>query len=105
MRQWLKLFLEIVIWRRGPQDLPASPALLGLAAFLYAVIDVVELHVFPAKVRSLPAYLLIDLGVLLAWLWFLLALFRKRDRFLQTASAVLGVSVLLGAIDIVMFAI
>jgi hypothetical protein len=105
MRQWLKLFLEIALWRRGPQDLPASPALLGLLAFLYAVVDVIQLHIFRLEVRSLAAYLVVDLGILMAWLWFLLALFRKRDRFLQTASAVLGTSVLIGMLDVVMFAV
>src|SRR5512138_971737 len=105
MRQWFKLFLEIAIWRRGPQDLPASPALLGLVAFLYAAMDVIQLHIFRLEVRSLAAYLLIDVGILMAWLWFLLALFRKRDRFLQTASAVFGTGVLIGVLDIVMFAI
>jgi hypothetical protein len=36
--QFLKVFLDIVLWRRGPQDLPASPLLLLLCAAAYVAV-------------------------------------------------------------------
>ena len=43
MLHFLKAFLDIVLWRRGPQDLPASPVLLWLTGAGYVAVSVLQL--------------------------------------------------------------
>ena len=43
MRALFNLFLDICLFRRGPQDVPASPLLFGLAMLVYLIVGVVLL--------------------------------------------------------------
>jgi len=38
VKAFVELFRDIVLWRKGPQDLPASVLLLWLAAIAYVSI-------------------------------------------------------------------
>ncbi|HVN42739.1 MAG TPA: hypothetical protein VMT50_08125 [Steroidobacteraceae bacterium] len=96
MIAFLKVFLDIVLWRRGPQDLPASPLLFRLALAAYVAVSVVQLLVLRESAATWVVFLLIDPPLLTGCVWLVLRLYRHPERFLQTASAVLGTGSLLG---------
>ncbi len=96
--QFLKVFLDIVLWRRGPQDLPASVLLLVLVTALYVAVSVVQLLMLHEVGGVWFVFVLLDPVLLLGGTWLLLRLFGHPERFLQTATAVLGTGALLGAI-------
>ena len=43
VQQFLRIFVDIVLWRRGPQDLPASSLLLALTVAAYVGVSVAQL--------------------------------------------------------------
>jgi hypothetical protein len=90
-----RTYLDIVLFRRGPEDLPVSQTLL----FLTIAANVLLGLAFDALL-PLPEYNRIPLAVAEAvvtagWYWALLQLARKPERFLQTASAIFGISIVL----------
>jgi hypothetical protein len=94
--QFLKAFLDIVLWRRGPQDLPASPLLFWLTAGAYVAVSVVQLSLVDEPPAAWVVFVLLDPVLLTGGVYLLLRLFGKDARFLQTATAVLGTGVVLG---------
>lgn len=103
--QLLRIFLDIALWRRGPQDLPAAVTLAWLTAIAYALASAVQVGMMGWDVRTGALLVLLDLGLQTAWLWGLLKFFGKLPRFLQTLTAFLGVGALLTVIDIGVMAI
>jgi hypothetical protein len=93
---FLKAFLDIVLWRRGPQDLPASRMLLWLTAVAYVAVSIVQLALLEEPAAAWIVFVLLDPVLLVAGVYLLLKLFGKTDRFLQAATAVLGTGVVLG---------
>jgi hypothetical protein len=93
---FLKAFLDIVLWRRGPQDLPASRLLLWLTAAAYVAVSIVQLTLLDEPAAAWLVFVVLDPVLLTAGVYLLLKLFGKMDRFLQTATAVLGTGVVLG---------
>ena len=98
MLQFLKVFLDIVLWRRGPQDLPASALLLLLVTALYVAVSVTQLLLLHEVGRVWFVFVVLDPALLLGGTWLLLRLFKHPERFLQTATAVLGTGALLGVV-------
>jgi hypothetical protein len=94
--QFLKAFADIVLWRRGPQDLPASRLLLWLTAAAYVAVSILQLVLTDEPAAAWLIFVLLDPLLLTSGVYLLLKLFGKADRFLQTATAVLGTSVVLG---------
>jgi hypothetical protein len=93
---FLKAYLDIVLWRRGPQDLPASSLLLWLTAVAYVAVSMLQLQLADVPGTAWLIFVLIDPLLLVGGIYLLLKLFGKTDRFLQSATAVLGTSVVLG---------
>jgi hypothetical protein len=93
---FLKAFLDIVLWRRGPQDLPASRLLLWLTAAAYVAVSIVQLTLLEEPAAAWLVFVVLDPVLLTAGVYLLLRLFGKTDRFIQTATAVLGTGVVLG---------
>jgi hypothetical protein len=93
---FLKAFLDIVLWRRGPQDLPASRLLLWLTAAAYVAVSVMQLTLLEEPAAAWVVFVVLDPVLLTLGVYLLLKLFGKTDRFLQTATAVLGTGVVLG---------
>ena len=96
MLHFLKAFLDIVLWRRGPQDLPQSRLLLWLTAAAYVAVSIVQLTLLEEPASAWLVFVVLDPVLLTTGVYLLLQLFGKPDRFLQTATAVLGTGVVLG---------
>ena len=103
MRALFDLFLDICLFRKGPQDVPAGMALLKLCLLGYGLSGLMVLLLnTPAPVAILQ--ILLDL-VLLAGLLHLALLARRHSRrFEQTLSALTGTGTLMGLLALpVMF--
>jgi hypothetical protein len=96
--QFLRIFLDIVLWRRGPQDLPASQLLVWLTLAAYVTVSVVQLALLDEPVKTWFFFLVVDPVLLMAWVWLVLKLFGHPERYVQTVSAVLGTGALLGLV-------
>ena len=70
--QVTRLYTDIALFRRGPEDVPVSAVLLALTVFAYMLLSL----------------LLSCLTV--AWYWVVLRLAGRPERFLQTTTAVFG---------------
>lgn len=96
VQQFLRIFVDIVLWRRGPQDLPASALLLGVAVAAYVAVSAVQLALLGEPAATWFLFMVVDPLLLGGWVWLVLRLFSKPERFLQTASAVFGAGAVLG---------
>jgi hypothetical protein len=96
VQKFLRIFVDIVLWRRGPQDLPVSGLLLAFTVAAYVAVSIVQLALLDESASSWLFFLVVDPLLLAAWVWLLLRLYGKRERFLQTASAVFGAGAALG---------
>jgi hypothetical protein len=94
MLRLAKAFWDISIWRRTPAQLPASLFLLGLVAAAAALLEIVSAFLPPVSTGRI--FLRLGLSVLLplVFAWAVLVLAGRRQRLLQTGSALLGVGVL-----------
>jgi hypothetical protein len=94
MLSTLRQFLDLLLRRAGPSDLPASPRLLaGTFAALLAVQAALAATLGESPAEMLPRALVSGL-LLLGWIWFLTRAYGHPARFLQTATAFLGVTLL-----------
>jgi hypothetical protein len=100
MRSLLQAFIDIAFWRRGPQDLPASYGLACLVGVTYAALSFAHIELYGWSLHAASLLVLIDVGMLCGWVFLLLAFFSRRQRFLQTITAVWGVGALLTLLDI-----
>ncbi|MFO1378261.1 MAG: hypothetical protein U1F14_14805 [Steroidobacteraceae bacterium] len=93
MFAYLKLFLDICLWRRDPSHVPASASLFVLLAVLYWVSSLAQAWVaYGAGHLVLQASL--DLALTLGFFWLVLAVARRAHRYRQTGAALMGTSVL-----------
>lgn len=98
MTQLLRLFFDICLFRRGPQDVPASVWLLRAVLALYLVLGIVLLTLDGGPVWRSVAKALIDLALLGGITWGALSWRRYQARFAQTMTALLGTGVILSVI-------
>ena len=86
----LKLYLDIALLRRGPEDVPGSRGLLWATLAAFVVVNALMTVAFrPASGDWLPQ-LLVSVGFTLAWYRLLLGVFGRPERWQQTVTAVLG---------------
>jgi hypothetical protein len=87
----LRLFVGIARLRNGPEDLPASTMLLVLTIAASIVPDAIQLAILPASFVGNKVALVVVLNVyVLLWFALLLQVARRRERYLQTVTAVYG---------------
>jgi hypothetical protein len=96
LQQFLRIFLDIVLWRKGPQDLPASTLLVWLTLVAYVSVSAVQLALLDEGGFVWFFFLVVDPLLLAAWVWLVLRVFGRLERYRQTLSAVLGTGALLG---------
>jgi hypothetical protein len=94
MLRLAKAFLDIALWRQTPAHLPASLFLLALTACAAGLTEVLGAYLTPGPQDRMVARVALEVGLPLAFTWAVLAIGRRRARFLQTATALLGVGVL-----------
>jgi hypothetical protein len=86
----LKLYLDIALLRRGPEDVPASKTLLYLTLAAFVLLNALLTVAFRPSVQNWLPQLLVSVGFSLLWYRVLLTLFGHAERYLQTMTAVLG---------------
>lgn len=96
MKQFLSIFIDIVLWRRGPQDLPVSGLLLAMTVVAYVAVSVVQLALFDESLANWLFYVVLDPLLLMGWTWLVLRILGRGARLLQTASALFGANAVLG---------
>jgi hypothetical protein len=89
MKDLVRLFAQIALLRRGPQDLPASLLLLTLTVLGYLCVNFLLSSVLPPD-SHWRGPLLVDTLFMLAWYVGLLKLLGRPERILQTTTAVFG---------------
>ncbi len=95
MQQLLKVFVAICLLRAGPQHLPASRFLLGLALVAHVLLGLAfALFTLPLAQALLAA--VIGTALLLGVVQALLLVHRKSQRLQQTATALAGSEFILG---------
>ena len=94
MQELIRLFTQIALLRRGPQDVPASALLLALTLAGYLGVNAFVSALFP-PVDGWPLQLLTDTLFTLAWYVALLQLVGRPERILQTSTAVFGLQTVL----------
>jgi hypothetical protein len=105
MLKLLQTFVDIALWRKGPQDLPASRFLAILVLVAYVGANLVQVQLLNLRPRTAAVVIVVDVTMMMGWLWAVLAFFGRSQRFVQTLTAVLGVAVLLAALDLVVHAV
>ncbi|MGQ9658559.1 MAG: hypothetical protein ACUVQI_00245 [Thermochromatium sp.] len=96
MQALVKFFLELCLLRRAPQDLPASELLLGLVLVTDLLVGL--LVGIMAGLSWLTSLLqgVAEVLLMLTALYVALMQLKLRARFLQSATALLGSSAVLG---------
>jgi len=89
MNHLIRLFFEIAILRKGPQDVPATPWLLKLIIPVYIAINFLVLLINDTWSTAI-AQIAVDFFLLACFCWPLLYVSGKPGRFPQTLCALLG---------------
>lgn len=94
LRALFSSVIDIILFRRGPENLPVSTALLAILVAVSIVGSAVlsELTSLPTSNALLESIL--GSAVMLGWFRMALVLANKRERFLQTMTAIFGVNIL-----------
>jgi len=100
MTDLLRLFVQIALLRRGPQDLPASAVLLAVAAAAYFGVNFIVYSALPGMPAPWRKHLIADVLYTLVSLGLLMQLAGKPERYLQTATAVFGYLIVLSPLTI-----
>ena len=102
MRSLLRLFWEVCLLRKGPQDMPFSRELLALLIGAGLVVDVVRLSLADTgmDLAGVLIFALAALGLNLAFLAGLPVLLGYRARIVQTLIAWFGAMLLIGLVDL-----
>jgi len=95
----IRLFLDICLFRKGPQDVPASMMLLRFALAAYFLVGV-ALTVLEAPWLEGIAQVLLEAAMLLAFVWVSLLAAGKTSRWLQTLISMLGTDALISGVAI-----
>ena len=89
MYELLKLFFKICLFKKGPQDIPASSWLLRLLIVAYALVNFLLLKL---SSDSYSAFLqvLVEILLILGSSWVILFIARKPARYQQMTSALIA---------------
>lgn len=94
----LKSFFDICLLRKRPQDIPASSTFLFFCLIAYTLCSAaVALASYPGATALFIA--LVETGLFLLFVYFLLSLRSLTERWLQTSTALAGSGTLLGIIS------
>ena len=98
-----KLFLDICLLRRGPQDVPASATLFAMVLVASLLIDVIVVA-SRSPVDEALLMVLINTSTMLLVVFILLRILGHAARSLQTLTALLGTGVIISCLLLPMLA-
>ena len=90
LRALLGGFVDIILMRRGPEHLPASVVVLVCTVAVNLAIYAITTVVGPKPPENWLLQLAAASAVSLLWFQLALTLLRKRERFVQTMTAIFG---------------
>jgi len=91
----IRLFAQLAMMRKSPEEVPASPVLLALTIGVYFGGQWVVGTLLPPMKGPWMNRLLLDVAFTFVWYALLMYLVKKPERFLQTGTAVYGFQILL----------
>jgi hypothetical protein len=94
MLRLAKAFWDLALWRITPEQLPASRFFLALTALALGAIEALGVLLPPSQSDRIVARVLLQVGLPLAYCGLPLIVTRRPERYLQCATAVLGVTAL-----------
>jgi hypothetical protein len=96
----LRFYFELCLLRTRPQDLPTSQTLLIVTAV--ANVAVGTASVTPTLGNALSGFLasILDTLLMTGFIWLVLNSKNKSERFLQAATAALGISLILTGVSL-----
>jgi len=94
LRALFGAMVDIVLLRRGPEQLPVSSALLYTVVALSIITSCFFVLVTPVTLPLALAQGVVSAAVMLLWFRTALRIANKSERFLQTMTAIFGVNVL-----------
>ena len=97
MWRLVQVFSEIALHRRDPGELPASRFLLSLTFVAYLTVGLISLFI-GAPAENLTGFIILESFFYLWFIWLVLVVFNRPNRFLQTAAALFGTETLLSII-------
>ena len=92
LRALFSVVVDIILLRRGPEQLPASTVLLYATVGIYLVISAMVVASVSTPDGNWPLELIIGAASMLVWYQVALQLAKKRERYPQTMTAMFGVS-------------
>lgn len=99
MFELLKLFFDICLLKKGPQDVPGFSSLFRLLILVHASVSFVILRLNTDSADA-AWQVLVEVVLILALTWLILFFARKSFRYQQTASALLGTDTVISFIAI-----
>ena len=97
MSATIKILINIILLRKGPEDLSASISLM----FFLAAINLLISIVLASKIHNQTiAVSLSVVGLFMTYIFIKILLVNKPERFVQTFSAMMGVSILIDLISV-----
>lgn len=91
LRALLGVIVDIILLRRGPEHVPASPALLAVVIAIYAAGAAITGAVFSPAGQPWAVELVVAIVATLAFYQIALNVAKKRERFTQTMTAMFAV--------------
>ena len=90
-----RTFLDIVLFRQGPEDLPVSQSLLFVTIAASILLGLAVDALLPLPEFNRIGVAAVEAIFNAAWYWALLQVARRPERFVQMASAFFGVSIVM----------
>jgi hypothetical protein len=100
MKELIRLYAQIALLRRGPQDVPASTMLLAATVAAYFVINLFGNTILPPITGPWLQVLIADVLFVMVWYALLLRLTNKPERYLQTTTAIFGYKAVLSPLSV-----
>ncbi len=101
-RALLGVIVDIVLLRRGPDSLPASPVLLAFFVGAYAGVTGLVASWFATAEQNWPLELAVGIVLTLVWYAVALVLVGKRERFVQMMTAMFSAWLLIRPLTVPM---
>lgn len=104
LRALFNALVDILLLRRGPENVPASVALLALVVAVDVAFTLLFASQFPEASRPSPLNLAVSIALTMLTYRVVLGLARKPERFLQTMTAFYGTNAIFSPLVLPMLA-